>query len=252
MVQEVNKQFGLIGKNIEYSFSRLYFTKKFRAENIDSSSYKNFDINNIVEIKTILKTPNLRGLNVTIPYKESVIPYLDNLSEEAKIIGAVNTICFLENGTTKGYNTDVFGFKTALLQNWKDHDVSKALILGTGGVSKAIQFVLKKMKIKPLLVSRKPSEGEISYSQVNQEIINTHQLIINASPIGVYPNFDKAPNIPYKFISSKHYLFDLIYNPKQTLFLKEGEKKGATTQNGLLMLEQQAEKSWEIWNQNKY
>ncbi len=247
---KVNNQFGLVGKNIEYSFSRSYFSKKFQAENIHSTSYINFDIDTIESIVDVLKTPNLKGLNVTIPYKESIIPYLDSFSEEAKTIGAVNTVCFLKDGTTQGHNTDAFGFKTALLKKWKKKEASNALILGTGGASKAIQFVLEQMKIKPLLVSRKPSVGQIEYNQIDKELMRTHQLIINTSPIGVHPNIDKAPKIPYEFVSSEHFLFDLIYNPAQTLFLKEGEKRRATTQNGLLMLEQQAEKSWEIWNQN--
>ena len=243
-----NKRYGLVGKEINYSFSRSYFAKKFQKEGIDNCIYENFDLESIDVIKTVLKTQNLGGLNVTIPYKEAILPYIDHLSEDAKIIGAVNTVRILADGTTEGHNTDAFGFKAALLRQW-NNNADKALILGTGGASKAVHYVLQQMNIEPLFVSRNPKVGQITYEQIDATLIQTHKLIINCTPIGTYPDIDQAPQIPYDLIDSGHFLFDLIYNPEVTLFLAKGEKKGATIQNGHFMLEQQAEKSWNIWNE---
>ena len=242
------KRYGLVGKDITYSFSRSYFTKKFKNEGISSCSYENFDLESIEQIKEVLKAKNLGGLNVTIPYKEAIIPYLDELSEDAKIIGAVNTIRFLPNGKTEGHNTDAYGFKAALLKQF-DNYATRALILGTGGASKAIRYVLEQLNIQPLFISRNPKEGQINYGQIDSCVMQAHLLIINCTPLGTHPEVNKAPEIPYESISSEHFLFDLIYNPKLTLFLKKGKKRKATTQNGLFMLEQQAEKSWKIWNE---
>jgi len=241
-------RYGLVGKDIAYSFSRSYFAEKFKNEGISSCSYENFDLVSIEKIKEVLKAKNLGGLNITIPYKEAIIPYLDELSEDAKIIGAVNTIRFLPNGKAEGHNTDAYGFKAAL-RKYLDNHAKKALILGTGGASKAIKYVLEQKNIKPLFVSRNPKEGQIGYEQIDSELMQAHLLIINCTPLGTHPEVNKAPAIPYESISSKHFLFDLIYNPELTLFLKEGKKRGATIQNGLFMLEQQAEKSWNIWNE---
>ncbi len=245
--QKINR-YGLVGKNIEYSFSQSYFAEKFNKDKIENCSYENFDLESIEKIKTILEKENVKGLNVTIPYKESIINYLDRLSEDAQIIGAVNTIRFLEDGTTEGHNTDAFGFKAALLKKWNNHS-KKALILGTGGSSKAIEYVIKKMDIKPLFVSRKPSEGQISYDEIDNRIMTSHLLIINCTPIGTHPDLNKAPSIPYDLLKKDHFLFDLIYNPEKTQFLRKGIEIGCTTQNGLHMLEQQAEKSWNIWTE---
>lgn len=245
--KQQNKSYGLVGKDIEYSFSRSYFAKKFKKENITNCSYENFDLQTIDEIKAVLKSKNLGGLNVTIPYKEAILPYIDQLSEDAKIIGAVNTVKLLENGKTEGHNTDAFGFKQALGLKWNNH-ATRALILGTGGASKAIEYVLGEMEIETLFVSRNPKEGQIHYNDINQDLMNSHLLIINCTPLGTHPAVDQAPAIPFDLIHDNHFLFDLIYNPEVSLFLNEGLKRGATIQNGYFMLEQQAEKSWNIWN----
>ncbi|WP_232735158.1 shikimate dehydrogenase family protein [Olleya sp. Bg11-27] len=243
------RKYGLLGKDISYSFSQNYFTLKFKDEAINDATYQNFDIQNIEEFKTsILKTEGLSGVNVTIPYKESIIPFLDRLDKKAEQIGAVNTIKFTKKGHLKGYNTDIYGFKKTIKPHLKKHH-KKALILGTGGASKAIAFVLKALKIDFHFVSRQDSEkASYTYNTLTEDIINDHQIIINCSPVGTFPDVDDAPNIPYDGISSQHILFDLIYNPSQTVFLKEGKNRGATTINGYDMLVFQAEKSWKIWN----
>ena len=243
-----NKRYGLVGKDIAYSFSRSYFADKFQNEGISKCSYENFDLETIEAVKTVFKMQNLVGLNVTIPYKEAILPYIEHLSEDAKIIGAVNTVRILADGSTEGHNTDVYGFKAALLRQGKIH-ANKALILGTGGASKAVHYVLQQMNIETLFVSRKPKAEQIMYEQIDTSLMQSHKLIINCTPIGTHPDINQAPQIPYDLIDSGHFLFDLIYNPEVTLFLAKGKKKGATIQNGHFMLEQQAEKSWNIWNE---
>ncbi|RCT55196.1 shikimate dehydrogenase [Winogradskyella sp. KYW1333] len=240
-------KFGLVGRNISYSFSRGYFAKKFENENLNYS-YVNFDLESIDDLlNAINNTPNLKGLNVTIPYKEEVIPLLDKLNKRARKIGAVNTIQFKDNKLI-GYNTDYYGFKNSLSPHLKNYHKC-ALILGTGGASKAIAYALKKLNIEYTYVSRsKKMAVEYQYSDLDDNIITKHQIIINCTPLGTFPNIDHCPSIPYKAITKKHILFDLIYNPEQTKFLKKGHEKGATTINGLKMLELQAEKSWQIWN----
>ncbi len=246
------RNYGLIGKDISYSFSKNYFSIKFNDENIKDATYQNFDIAAITNFKDrVLSTKGLAGLNVTIPYKETIIPYLDSLDKKAKQIGAVNTIKLTKKGKLKGYNTDIYGFKKSLKPHLKKHH-QKALILGTGGASKAIAYVLNKLKIEFHFVSRQASKNvSYTYDLLTQDIINDHQIIINCSPVGTFPNVDQAPILPYDGISSKHILFDLIYNPSQTLFLKQGKQQGATTINGYDMLVFQAEKAWRIWNKNK-
>ncbi|ULC60672.1 shikimate dehydrogenase [Flaviramulus sp. BrNp1-15] len=243
------KKLGLLGKNISYSFSRAYFKKKFEEENIQNVSYDNFDIVSIDIFPSIIQnTKDLKGLNVTIPYKEQVIPYLDKLNKKAKAIGAVNTIKITKKGKLVGYNTDCYGFKNSLKPFIKSHH-KKALILGTGGASKAIAFSLKELGISYKYVSRKLSKGiDFSYDTLDESDIKNHQVIINCTPLGTYPNIDDCPNIPYEGITNHHILFDLIYNPEETTFLKRGKEKLATTINGLNMLKLQAEKAWSIWN----
>ena len=240
---------GLLGKNISYSFSRSYFKKKFEDEKITNTSYENFDIENIELFPSIIKdTKNLKGLNVTIPYKEAVIPYLDKINKKAKEIGAVNTIKITKKGKLVGYNTDYYGFKKTIEPYLKSSH-KKALILGTGGASKAIAFSFKKLGIDYSYVSRTASKNvDFTYNNLTESTILEHQIIINCTPLGTFPNIDDCPGIPYKGISSNHILFDLIYNPEETKFLKLGKDNGATIINGLNMLKLQAEKAWSIWN----
>jgi shikimate dehydrogenase len=240
------KQFGLIGKNIEYSFSKKYFEKKFLSiEKYKNYNYKNFDVEHISEIEVIYEEENLSGLNVTIPYKEKVIPYLDGLSDCAKEIGAVNTIIF-KNGKKIGDNTDAIGFELALKEFTTEFGV-KALILGSGGASKAIEFVLNKNKIDLLVVSRNPKGNQIRYSDISQKLVDNYPLIVNCSPIGTFPKINDFPKIPYEYMSNKNHLFDLIYNPKETQFMKKGLNNGAKVCNGYKMLVLQAEASWKLW-----
>ncbi|WP_282043989.1 shikimate dehydrogenase family protein [Winogradskyella flava] len=241
-------KFGLVGRDISYSFSRNYFAQKFELDNLPHS-YVNFDLQSIEELDNIIKnTPNLKGLNVTIPYKEEVIPLLHNLNKRARKIGAVNTIRITRNQKRIGYNTDYYGFKKSLEPHLKKHH-QKALILGTGGASKAIAYALKKLKIQYNYVSRSNKKGmAFLYSDLNNKIISSYNIIINCTPIGTFPKIDECPNIPYGSLTDKHILYDLIYNPEQTKFLSYGASKGAITINGSEMLKLQAEKSWEIWN----
>lgn len=241
------KQFGLIGKNIDYSFSKKYFSEKFEKEKLDNHSYQNFDIQSVFEITQIIKNPNLVGLNVTIPYKEEIIPFLDTISKKAKKIGAVNTIKILKKGKLKGYNTDFFGFQKSL-SNLINENHKKALILGTGGASKAVAFALKKLGIQYSFVSQKNKSNFLAYEELNETIFQEYQIIINCTPLGTFPNLNSCPNIPYNFINNSHIAFDLVYNPEETTFLKKAKQNGAMTKNGMEMLVFQAEKAWKIWN----
>lgn len=245
--EKTYKQYGLIGKNISYSFSKQYFSEKFKTEKLLYCNYTNFDISSIEAFPQIIKsTSNLKGLNVTIPYKETIFPYLDKISSKAQRIGAVNTIKITKKGKLKGYNTDEYGFRKSLLPLLQKHH-QKALILGTGGASKAIAYTLKKLEIPYQFVSRKTEEA-YNYSSLTNKIIAEHQIIINCTPLGTYPNTENFPDIPYSAITDKHLLYDLVYNPSETVFLKKGKQQGAITCNGLKMLELQAEKAWKIWH----
>lgn len=238
-------KFGLVGKNISYSFSKGYFAKKFSKMNLDDHSYENFDLPEISEFSQIKTDPDIIGLNVTIPYKQDVIPYLNDLDSKAEKIGAVNTIKFGKNGL-KGFNTDAYGFQKSLEPFLQPHH-QKALILGTGGASKAIAFVLDELNISHTSVSRKPGPKQYAYTDLTKEIMLEHHIIINCTPLGTHPDITAKPDIPYACLNDKHLLYDLIYNPEKTAFLKMGEVQGATITNGLRMLELQAEKAWEIW-----
>lgn len=243
-----NKKFGLLGKDIAYSFSKKYFSEKFSAPLFDNFSYENFEIPNIEEFPTILKNnPELKGLNVTIPYKETIIPFLDTLSDKAFKIGAVNVIRFTKKGNLKGYNSDWYGFKKSLEPLLQEHH-KKALILGTGGAAKAVAFALDELDIFYTFVSREVTEKTIGYDRINATTFDNFQIIINCTPLGTSPNTNEFPPIPYKFFTKKHIAFDLIYNPEETQFLKKAKNKGATIKNGYEMLVLQAEKAWKIWN----
>ena len=242
------QEYGLIGKNISYSFSEGYFTNKFKELGISNSSYSTFDLGDISELQGLLKSkPNLKGFNITIPYKEDVLNFLDEIDDSAKDIKAVNTVK-IEDGKLIGFNTDTFGFKTSIKPFFEPQH-RKALILGTGGAAKAIAFVLEQLGVDYLYVSRNPkTDKEVSYSDLTKEAITNFPFIINCSPVGTFPNIDKCPDIPYEGITSSHLLYDLVYNPEETLFLKKGKDKGASIVNGLSMLHHQAEEAWRIWN----
>lgn len=242
-------KFGLVGKNISYSFSRGYFTEKFEKLGLENHKYVNFDLQEVAVLKDIIaaKEDGLKGMNVTIPYKQDVIQYLTSIDDDAKEIGAVNVIKLQDNGEVRGYNTDVYGFQKSIEPFIKAHH-TKALILGTGGASKAVRHAFNKLGIQHKYVSRTAADGVFGYHELTQEIIEEYTVIVNCSPLGTSPEIALKPEIPYAFLSDKHLLFDLIYNPAETTFLRLGREQGAATKNGLEMLELQAEKSWEIWN----
>lgn len=242
--------FGLVGNPLGHSFSQDYFTKKFDKENIEAQ-YLNFQIEDISMLgEKVLSVPGLRGFNVTIPYKQAVIPYLDTIDEVAQKVGAVNVVK-VEDGAGKrklsGYNSDVVGFENSLRPLLKSCHAS-ALILGTGGASKAVRYVLEKLGIEYRYVSRTPSDNVYSYGQLTPEIISHNKLIVNCTPLGMSPKVDACADIPYSAIGPQHLCFDLIYNPETTLFLQKAHEQGATVKNGLDMLIGQAERAWEIWN----
>ena len=243
------RTFGLIGFPLTHSFSQKYFTDKFQQEHIADAEYLNFLIEKIEDIQQIFENKNLCGFNVTIPYKETIIPFLDELDLSASGVGAVNTVVFIK-GNKIGYNTDVYGFENSLKPLLNENH-NKALILGTGGSSKAVAYVLKKLGIDFQFVSRSKKEYALTYADLKHQTILEHKLIINTTPLGMFPEIAAAPDIPYSFVTSEHLLFDLIYNPVETEFLKRGKQQAAQTKNGLEMLQLQAEKSWLIWNEAK-
>lgn len=242
------RNFGLIGFPLSHSFSKRYFSDKFQTEQIAGCTYENYQLPSIDLFPGFVRgIDGLEGLNVTIPYKEAIIPLLDKLDVAAQRIGAVNTILF-RGGTTTGYNTDVIGFERSLIPLLKNYH-EKALILGTGGASKAIAFALRQLGIAFQFVSRgKRSEDCIGYDDLDQEVIREHTLLVNTTPVGTSPDVDDAPSLPYQFVGEKHLLYDLVYNPPETLFLRKGRMQGAQIKNGYEMLVLQAEASWEIWN----
>jgi len=250
--------FGLIGYPLGHSFSKKYFTEKFARENISEAVYELFPLENISQFPDLLASqPDLRGLNVTSPYKEQVIPFLTRLDPAAARIGAVNVIKVAADGTTIGYNSDYFGFKNTLEEFLQKHYAAKgqnaqplkALILGTGGASKAVKVALENMAIAYTYVSRRSGAQILSYDDLTEQILSDYLLIINTTPLGMYPETDGFPPLPYGWITSRHLLYDLVYNPEQTRFLQKGAAQGVNTFGGLPMLHAQAEKSWEIWNQ---
>ncbi|WP_239057003.1 shikimate dehydrogenase [Paludibacter sp. 221] len=244
------KIYGLIGFPLEHSFSKRYFTDKFKKEKI-KARYNLFEIKDISEVTRIIKKQKVAGLNVTIPYKEKVFDYVDDLDVTAKSIGAINVLKITHNKKNfrvKGYNTDAIGFEESIKPSIKPYH-KKALILGTGGASKAIKYVLEKLGIETMYVSRSEKEGVITYSSLDEKIMSEYNVIVNATPLGTYPNIDTYPDIPYLYITDKHLLFDVVYNPAETQFLKKGKEQGATIINGEQMLIGQAEAAWKIWNE---
>jgi shikimate dehydrogenase len=246
----INKKLGLIGYPLTHSFSEKYFAEKFRKEDIRDYSYSNYSIPEIGELISLIRDePELVGLNVTIPYKEQILPFLDELDQEAREVGAVNTILISrEEGDIhlKGYNTDVYGFRESLFPLLRGQH-RHALVLGTGGASKAISYVLDQLGIKYQYVSRKYIAGQLEYKDLCYSVISKSTLIINTSPLGTYPDISTFPDIPYDILGSDHLLYDLVYNPAETAFLRLGKQKDAEVKNGLEMLELQADRSWEIW-----
>lgn len=237
--------YGLIGTSLSHSFSKDYFTQKFDSLKLPHE-YLNFELNSIHEIKDLIEAQkDLRGLNVTIPFKESIIPHLDEIDPIAAQIGAVNTVS-ITDGKLKGFNTDAFGFKQLIKPFFKGHH-ERALILGSGGASKAVRFVLEDLGVECNTVSRNPDTTQLNYNQLNNHILNAYLLIVNATPLGMFPTINACPNIPYDLLSERHLLIDLIYNPSKTTFMQKGELRNATVINGTTMLHQQAERSWSIW-----
>lgn len=240
-------KYGIIGYPLGHSFSRAFFTEKFQREHIDAE-YVNFEIPSADMLPGIVQAnPNLRGLNVTLPHKEAVIPMLNELSNEAKEIGAVNVIR-VRDGRLKGFNSDIIGFMDSirpLLKPWHQH----ALVLGTGGASRAIRVGLQRLGIEWTYVSRTPAPGRLTYSELTPQLMEHYQVIVNCSPVGMFPRVDACPDIPYQLLTSRHLLYDLVYNPQETLFLKRGAEHGAAVKNGLEMLHLQALASWRFWNE---
>ena len=242
--------FALIGYPLKHSFSKKYFTEKFEKENIANCRYELLELPNCQDFPQLMAAhPNLVGLNVTIPHKQNIIPFLDELdAASAARIGAVNTIKIEADGRKIGYNTDYYGFKKSLEEWLVSFPKPKALVLGNGGAAKAVLAALEDLTIDYQVVSRQKNNQSITYEDLNEGILSQYWLIINTSPVGTFPNVEECPNIPYQFLTNQHLLYDLVYNPAETLFLQKGKQQGAATHNGLKMLQLQAEKAWEIWN----
>ncbi len=243
------RNFGLIGKTLVHSFSKKYFTEKFEREAVDAN-YELYSMANVDSLRQFVQEHSLCGLNVTIPYKQDVIPLLDEIDSEAQMVGAVNVIKIKREGESlclKGVNTDVVGFRNSLKPLLKPWHTS-ALVLGTGGASKAVLYVLENLGIAARCVSRQKREGMLTYETLDADVMRRNMLIVNTTPLGTFPNVDTCPDIPYRLLTEKHLLFDLVYNPEQTLFMKKGLQNGAAVKNGYEMLVGQAEASWRIWN----
>lgn len=246
------RKFGLIGYPLTHSFSKKYFSEKFQKENIRDCEYENFEIKRIDDLPSLMHGyPDLMGFNVTIPYKESIVPYLDVLDPVARKVGAVNVVKILKDRRKIGFNSDYYGFRTTL-ESWLGYEKKKisALVLGTGGAAKAVRCVLEDCDINYRSVSRKQGKGDFTYSDLihDPELIGIYRLIINTTPLGMYPRLNESPNMPFENMDGTFYLYDLIYNPEKTLFLERGAEVGAKIKNGFDMLVLQAEKSWDIWN----
>ena len=243
------RRFGLIGKKLGHSFSARYFAEKFEREGLQDCDYSLYELPEIECVKEFMLKPNLVGFNVTIPYKQQVIPYLNDLHPQAAEVGAVNCVKILPDGRKIGYNTDVDGVRVSLNKLLGGDKVESALILGTGGAAQAVDYVLRERGIELKVVSRDKSRGDLTYDELTQDVLSAHRLIINASPVGMFPACDDAPAIPYAMLSGSHYLFDLVYNPLVTRFMELGAAQGAKTLSGIDMLYAQAESAWRIWNE---
>jgi shikimate dehydrogenase len=246
------RKFGLIGFPLGHSFSKLYFTNKFNSESLPDCSYDNYEIESLDSVKELIYNDlDIKGLNVTIPYKSEILKYLDFINEVASEIGAVNVLKISDKDDGRiitGFNTDIFGFRETIAPFLQNRKISKAVILGTGGSSKAVAFVLRQLRIEITYVSRISTENSISYKDLTDEILLDNKLVINTTPLGMFPDIDRKPDLNYDCLTADHILFDLIYNPEITTFLANGKARGCTVIGGLNMLRLQAEKSWEIWN----
>ncbi len=242
------RRFGLIGEHLPHSFSGKYFASKFEREGIPDCDYSLYELPTIEALEPLLtSTPPLEGFNITIPYKQQVMKYLTQLSPEAEAIGAVNCVK-IEGKELIGYNTDIIGFQSSLLDLLGEQRPEHALILGTGGAALAVEYILRYLGIEYIVVSRKAGEGRITYADIDAEVMAKNRLIINATPLGTYPDVENAPDIPYEYITEDHFLYDLVYNPPLTKFLEMGQAQGASICNGQAMLVAQAEAAWAIWN----
>lgn len=247
----MKRQFGLIGKKLSHSFSKRYFEEKFQNESITGCSYDLFELSEIAQVKDVFKINNLKGFNVTIPYKQEIMKYMDDFDHSAKKVGAVNVVKIDPDGKRIGYNSDYYGFRKSL-ENWITNIQGiKALVLGVGGAAKAVYAVLMDLSISYLKISRESGKGDLTYKELKNDIdiMKEYPLIINTTPLGMSPLIDSKPDLDYSALDCNHYLYDLIYNPLETNFLSEGKRVGAHMKNGMEMLELQAEKSWEIWDQ---
>ncbi len=241
------KRFGLIGKKLGHSFSAKYFAEKFEREGLQGCDYSLYELPEIECVKEFMLTPDLVGFNVTIPYKQQIIPYLDALDAQAREVGAVNCVKIERDGRRVGYNTDVDGIRLSLDKLLGDEKVGSALILGTGGAAQAVLYVLRERGIDYKVVSREKGKADLTYDDLTQDVMATHKLMINTSPVGMYPACDNCPDIPYAMLSGSHFLFDLVYNPLTTRFMELGAEQGAATLSGIDMLYAQAESAWKIW-----
>lgn len=244
------KRFGLIGKRLGHSFSAKYFAEKFEREGLQGCDYSLYELPEIECVKEFMLMPDLMGFNVTIPYKQQIIPYLDALDAQAREVGAVNCVKIERDGRRVGYNTDVDGIRLSLDKLLGEEKVGSALVLGTGGAAQAVQYVLRERGIDYKVVSREKGKADLTYDDLTQDVMATHRLIINASPVGMYPACENCPNIPYAILSGSHFLFDLVYNPLTTRFMELGAEQGAATLSGIDMLYAQAESAWRIWNRD--
>ncbi len=244
------RQFGLIGRTLQHSFSQTYFTQKFYSQGLtDDHRYDLFELADIHELPALLRAhPHLVGLNVTVPYKEAVMSYLDELAPSAARVGAVNVIERLADGRLRGHNTDIVGFRDSLRQFFPGTADGRALVLGAGGAAKAVVVALNDLGIGYWTVTRDPLASGLTYDELTPTLLAAHTLVINATPLGTFPNIDECPRLPYAALGPRHYLYDLVYNPSETLFMAKGREAGAHTKNGFEMLERQAEAAWDIWH----